>query len=64
MTVAQLLLAWVIRQEGVMAIPKAGSLHHVAENAAALEMVLSHEEIALINEAFPPPDRKMPLDVV
>ena len=63
-TVAQLLLAWVIRQEGVMAIPKAGSLHHVAENAAALEMVLSHEEIAFINGAFPPPDRKMPLDVV
>lgn len=63
-TVAQLLLAWVIRQEGVMAIPKASSLQHVAENAAALEVTLGSEELALINEAFPPPDRKLPLDVV
>ncbi|MGK6325628.1 aldo/keto reductase [Erwinia sp. DT-104] len=63
-TTAQLLLAWVIRKEGVMAIPKASSLQHVAENAAALEVVLSNEELALINEAFPPPNRKMPLDVV
>ena len=63
-TVAQLLLAWVIRQEGVIAIPKAGSLQHVKENGAALEVTLSNEERALINQAFPPPDRKMPLDVV
>lgn len=63
-TVAQLLLAWVIRQEGVMAIPKASSVQHVAENAAALEVTLSSEELALINEAFPPPDRKLPLDLV
>lgn len=63
-TVAQLLLAWVIRKEGVIAIPKAGSLTHVAENAAALEIVLNSEELALINQAFPPPTGKMPLDVV
>ncbi|WP_281434421.1 aldo/keto reductase [Erwinia sp. BNK-24-b] len=63
-TVAQLLLAWVIRKEGVIAIPKAGSLTHVAENAAALEIVLNSEELALINQAFPPPTGKTPLDVV
>ena len=63
-TVAQLLLAWVIRKEGVIAIPKAGSLQHVKENAAALDVTLTSDELALINQAFPPPDRKMPLDVV
>ncbi|WP_158784905.1 aldo/keto reductase [Pantoea sp. BAV 3049] len=63
-SVAQLLLAWVIRKEGVIAIPKASSVQHVAENAAALEVVLSSEDLALINQAFPPPERKMPLDVV
>jgi len=63
-SVAQLLLAWVIRKEGVIAIPKASSVQHVAENAAVLEVVLNAEELALINQAFPPPESKMPLDVV
>lgn len=63
-TVAQLLLAWVIRKEGVIAIPKAGSLQHVKENAAALDLTLTSDELAVINQAFPPPERKMPLDVV
>lgn len=63
-SVAQLLLAWVIRNEGVMAIPKAVSLAHLNDNAAALEVVLTSEERALINQAFPPPAGKRPLDVV
>lgn len=63
-TVAQLLLAWVIRQEGVMAIPKAGSIQHVEENAAALGVVLESGDLTLINQAFPPPQKKLPLDVI
>lgn len=63
-TVAQLLLAWVIHHDGVMAIPKAGSVAHVKENAAALEVTLSQEEIALMEKAFPAPGRKTPLDMV
>ncbi len=39
MTVAQLLLAWVIRHPGVLAIPKAASIEHVVQNAAALDIV-------------------------
>jgi len=63
-SVAQLLLAWVIRKEGVMAIPKASSQAHVNENAAALQIRLEDDELARINKAFPPPQRKMALDVV
>ncbi|STW15234.1 putative an aldehyde reductase [Klebsiella pneumoniae subsp. rhinoscleromatis] len=40
-TVAQLLLAWVIRHPGVLAIPKAASIEHVVQNAAALDIALS-----------------------
>jgi len=47
-----------------MAIPKASSIAHVDDNAAALGMVLTSEELALINQAFPPPETKQPLDVV
>lgn len=63
-TVAQLLLAWVIREEGVMAIPKASSVQHVSENAAALDIHLTSEERAAINGVYAPPATKLPLDVV
>lgn len=63
-TVAQLLLAWVISHQGVIAIPKAGSVAHVEENAAALEVVLNEHDIALMEQAFPAPGHKTPLDMV
>ncbi|AUX93656.1 aldo/keto reductase [Mixta gaviniae] len=63
-SVAQLLLAWVIRQPGVMAIPKASSVTHVRENAAALTITLSDEQLAQLDSLFPPPQSKQPLDVV
>lgn len=63
-TVAQVLLAWVIRQQGIMAIPKAATVKHVEENAAALTLTLSEEEQALLDSAFPAPGRKTALDVV
>lgn len=61
---AQLLLAWVISHEAVMAIPKAGSLAHVRENAAALAIELSRDEINQLEKAFPAPGRKTPLEMV
>ncbi|SLM63175.1 MULTISPECIES: aldo/keto reductase [Dickeya] len=61
---AQVLLAWVIRQSGVIAIPKASSLAHVEQNAAALSVTLSQEEIACLDRAYPAPRSKQPLDVV
>ena len=63
-TAAQVLLAWVISHQGVLAIPKAASIEHVEQNAAALEIVLSAEELALLDKAYPAPGRKTPLDMV
>ncbi len=63
-SVAQLLLSWAIRHEGLIAIPKAGSVAHVQENAAALNITLSAEEIALLDQLFPAPQQRVPLDVV
>ncbi|MCG8155341.1 aldo/keto reductase [Brenneria goodwinii] len=63
-TPAQVLLAWVIRQTGVIAIPKASSELHVKENAQVLDIVLHPDELALLDQAFPPPKSKQHLDVV
>jgi len=58
---AQIAIAWTLRQPGVVSIPKAATLAHVRENAAAREITLSPEDIAALDEAFPPPRRKRPL---
>jgi len=61
---AQLVIAWVLGQDGVVAIPKAGQLEHVRENAAALDIVLTAEEIAAFEREFPPPKRRVPLEML
>lgn len=61
---AQILLAWVISHKGVMAIPKAATLEHVTENAGALGIALSAEELLKLDHAFPAADHKTALDVV
>ncbi|OIV47814.1 hypothetical protein BK025_01305 [Sodalis sp. TME1] len=59
---AQVLLAWVIREPGVVAIPKASSLAHVKENAGALAITLSAEHLSALDRAFPAPRGKTALD--
>ena len=55
---AQILLAWVIRQSGVIAIPKAASVAHVEQNAAALQITLSVDELKQLDKAYPAPKVK------
>ncbi|MBB4930739.1 diketogulonate reductase-like aldo/keto reductase [Lipingzhangella halophila] len=63
-TPAQVALAWVVREGDVIAVPKAAREAHVRENAAALDTVLSSEELAELDAAFPPPERAEPLDIM
>jgi diketogulonate reductase-like aldo/keto reductase len=59
----QVALAWVLRQ-GAIAIPKAADIAHVRQNRAAADLDLSHEDIAVIDEAFAPPSRKQRLEML
>lgn len=60
-TPAQLALAWTLSLPGVVSIPKAATLAHVRENAAARDITLTAAEHAVLDEAFPPPRRKRAL---
>ena len=60
-TAAQIALAWLTAQPGVMAIPKATSEAHLRENFAAQSIVVDDAERAELDQAFPPPKRKTPL---
>jgi diketogulonate reductase-like aldo/keto reductase len=63
-TPAQVALAWVLHQDGVVAIPKAARPEHVRENRAALDLELTREEMAELDRAFPPPKSAKPLEML
>ncbi|NDV88675.1 aldo/keto reductase [Aurantimonas aggregata] len=63
-TPARVALAFVLRQEGVIAIPKASSVDHVRDNAAALDLTLDAQDMAELDAAFPPPHSKQPLAII
>lgn len=58
---AAIALAFVLRRAGVIAIPKASDPAHLRENAAAREIVLSEDDLRALDDAFPPPRRKVAL---
>ena len=62
-TPTQVALAWVLRQPGVMAIPKALRAVHLRQNWAARELHLGEAELAQLDRLFSPPRRKRPLAV-
>jgi diketogulonate reductase-like aldo/keto reductase len=63
-TTAQIALAWVLRQPDVIAIPKAGDKNHVRDNARSTEIKLTKEDLADLDQKFPPPKTKKPLPML
>lgn len=63
-TLAQVLLAWVIRHQHVFAVPKSRNVARLKENAAAADLVLTCQDLAEIDAAFPAPKKARPLEMV
>lgn len=60
-TAAQIALAWTMREEGVVAIPKASDPAHVQQNAMVRGIALTQEDVDMLDAVFPPPKRKQGL---
>jgi diketogulonate reductase-like aldo/keto reductase len=60
---AAIALAWVLRQPGLVAIPKAVQPEHVRANLRALDLKLDADDLKALDAAFPPPRRAVPLDM-
>jgi diketogulonate reductase-like aldo/keto reductase len=60
-TTSQIALAWVLRQPGVIAIPKASKEKHVRDNARSIEIKLTNDDLADLDREFPMPKSKKPL---
>jgi diketogulonate reductase-like aldo/keto reductase len=61
-TPAQVAVAWVIREDGVIAIPKAADSKHVRENRGAADTKLTKRDLEELDESFPPAEGKKPLE--
>ena len=63
-TPAQVALSWLLRQEGMIVIPKARQEAHLRENMGALELTLTESDLAALDRSFPPPKDKSPLGML
>lgn len=63
-TPAQVALAWVLRLDGVLPIPKASSPAHVDDNHAALDLELTDDDLGVLDRAFPAPVSAQPLEML
>ena len=63
-TSAQIALAWVLRQPGVIAIPKSSNAKHVRDNARSIEIKLTRDDLAELDQEFPPPETKQELPML
>ena len=60
-TPAQIMLAWTMRHEHVITIPKSSRPERVRENVAAAGLILSAEDLMDLDKEFPPPRKPQPL---
>jgi diketogulonate reductase-like aldo/keto reductase len=60
-TPAQIALAFILHQPGVIAIPKSVQPAHIRQNRAAYDLKLTPDDLAELDRAFPPPRKKVPL---
>jgi len=63
-TPAQIALAWTLRGNNVIVIPKAGTPAHVQENYATLDLVLTPEDLKDLDRTFEPPASARPLEMI
>lgn len=63
-TAAQVALAWLLRQDGLMVIPKAGNPEHVRQNHAAFDLHLTDQDLTELEMAFPAPTGPVPLETL
>jgi diketogulonate reductase-like aldo/keto reductase len=60
---ASVALAWAMRHDGLIAIPKTADPAHLTEIVAALDVKLDEEDFAELDAAFPPPSRPSALSI-
>jgi diketogulonate reductase-like aldo/keto reductase len=61
---AAVALAWILRHDGMIAVPKAARLNHLSANAAAADLLLDDDDLTQLDTAYPPPAGASPLRMI
>ncbi len=64
MTAAQAALAWLLRRDDVIVIPKTSSRAKLEENLRACDITLDEAQLRELDALFPPPSRATPLEML
>jgi len=64
MTPAQIALAWLLRNDDIIVIPKCADRGRLKENLGALPIALNAEQLAELDRLFPPPAGSTPLEMI
>jgi len=62
-TNAQIALAWLLHQPDTVVIPKSIHPDRIEENLGAIDIVLTKEDLIDLDQAYPPPNRPVRLDM-
>jgi diketogulonate reductase-like aldo/keto reductase len=63
-TAAQVALAWLLVQDDIIAIPKAGRDAHVRDNRAAADLTLGPDTLARLDQLYPRPRGRVPFEML
>ena len=63
-TPAQVALAFLLERDGIVAIPKTSNAQRAAENRGCVSLDITDEDWDVLDEAFPPPAGKQPLEML
>lgn len=63
-SVYQLLLAWVLRNDDILSIPKSSSVNHLKDNLAAADVTFTADELELIDSVYPKPTKQTQLEII
>jgi diketogulonate reductase-like aldo/keto reductase len=64
MTPPQVALAWLLARDDIIAIPKTGHRERLKENVSALSHTLTAEQLAALDDIFPPPKGPRALEML
>lgn len=62
-SVYQVLLCFTLAQENMVSIPRTGKTAHMKELVDCLDIRLSAAQYAALDEAYPAPQWRVPLDI-
>jgi aryl-alcohol dehydrogenase-like predicted oxidoreductase len=63
-TVSQLVLNWIVRENNVITIPKSSNEAHLKENASALDVKISSQDLQRVSELIIPKIENIPVESI